>query len=319
MTRVVRRGHDLDVRRLGALGARGAARAPPGPRLLLPVPLPAGRDRSAAPNRPAPGSRCDAELRVGVVPGLRLRLLLVVPAHRRGRHRLRPPPRRLRLRVRHRPQRRPSGDAGPRGRRALAGRTFREWRMQHALHKQRPAAPAHPPPVPVRRHVGRPRGLQRLRQHPRLQRRRRRLVAAAAYQACWEHHAGLGGGPLQVGEIRASTAGCRAATCCRSTCSTAGSTATCRRAGGARRRPARRRTTRRSACWAADRRMAVRRPRRSDARWTVLGNNVMVARLDHDGDLGDLLWNDAWDGFPAARNRLARPDRPASGCATRSS
>lgn len=42
----------------------------------------------------------------------------------------------------------------------------------------------------------------------------------------------------------------------------------------------------------------------STARWNVLGNNVMVSRLDHDGDLGDLLWHDAWDGFPAARNRL---------------
>jgi alkaline phosphatase D len=42
----------------------------------------------------------------------------------------------------------------------------------------------------------------------------------------------------------------------------------------------------------------------STAQWNILGNNVMLARLDHDGDLGDLLWHDAWDGFPAARNRL---------------
>ncbi len=40
------------------------------------------------------------------------------------------------------------------------------------------------------------------------------------------------------------------------------------------------------------------------ARWNLLGSNVMMARLDHDGDQGDLLWHDAWDGFPAARNRL---------------
>jgi alkaline phosphatase D len=40
------------------------------------------------------------------------------------------------------------------------------------------------------------------------------------------------------------------------------------------------------------------------ATWNAVGNNVMMARLDHDGDLGELLWNDAWDGFPAARNRL---------------
>jgi alkaline phosphatase D len=42
----------------------------------------------------------------------------------------------------------------------------------------------------------------------------------------------------------------------------------------------------------------------SGARWNAFGNNVMIARLDHDGAAGDLLWNDAWDGFPAARNRL---------------
>ena len=42
----------------------------------------------------------------------------------------------------------------------------------------------------------------------------------------------------------------------------------------------------------------------SQGRWNILGNNVMVARLGHDGAAGDLLWHDAWDGFPAARNRL---------------
>jgi alkaline phosphatase D len=42
----------------------------------------------------------------------------------------------------------------------------------------------------------------------------------------------------------------------------------------------------------------------SPARWNILGSNVMLARLDHDGAAGDLLWHDAWDGFPAARNRL---------------
>jgi alkaline phosphatase D len=44
--------------------------------------------------------------------------------------------------------------------------------------------------------------------------------------------------------------------------------------------------------------------RDSRARWNVLASNVMLARLDHDGDAGKLLWHDAWDGFPAARNRL---------------
>jgi alkaline phosphatase D len=49
-----------------------------------------------------------------------------------------------------------------------------------------------------------------------------------------------------------------------------------------------------------------RRLRHSDARWNVLGNNVMVSRLDHDGPLGDVVWHDAWDGYPAARERLTR-------------
>jgi len=44
----------------------------------------------------------------------------------------------------------------------------------------------------------------------------------------------------------------------------------------------------------------------SEARWDVLANNVMMARLDHDGTRGDLLWNDSWDGFPAARNRVTK-------------
>ncbi|VXC29254.1 alkaline phosphatase D family protein [Nocardioides sp. AX2bis] len=44
--------------------------------------------------------------------------------------------------------------------------------------------------------------------------------------------------------------------------------------------------------------------RRSRAQWDVLASNVMVARLDHDGPSGDRLWHDAWDGFPAARQRL---------------
>ncbi|MFC6014994.1 alkaline phosphatase D family protein [Plantactinospora solaniradicis] len=42
----------------------------------------------------------------------------------------------------------------------------------------------------------------------------------------------------------------------------------------------------------------------SSARWNILGSNVMLARLDHDGAAGERLWHDAWDGYPAARNRL---------------
>ncbi|WP_202919031.1 alkaline phosphatase D family protein [Saccharothrix deserti] len=42
----------------------------------------------------------------------------------------------------------------------------------------------------------------------------------------------------------------------------------------------------------------------SRARWNILGSNVMLGRLDHDGATGNRLWHDAWDGYPAARNRL---------------
>jgi alkaline phosphatase D len=30
----------------------------------------------------------------------------------------------------------------------------------------------------------------------------------------------------------------------------------------------------------------------------------MMSRLDHDGPAGNRLWHDAWDDFPAARNRI---------------
>jgi alkaline phosphatase D len=46
--------------------------------------------------------------------------------------------------------------------------------------------------------------------------------------------------------------------------------------------------------------------RRSDARWNIIGNQVLIAELDHDGDAGDLFWNDSWDGYPAARTRITR-------------
>jgi alkaline phosphatase D len=42
----------------------------------------------------------------------------------------------------------------------------------------------------------------------------------------------------------------------------------------------------------------------SHARWNVLANSVMMGRLDHDGPDGDIIWHDAWDGFPAARKRV---------------
>ncbi|MEJ7741143.1 MAG: alkaline phosphatase D family protein [Nocardioidaceae bacterium] len=56
---------------------------------------------------------------------------------------------------------------------------------------------------------------------------------------------------------------------------------------------------------------------RSGARWDVLANNVMMGRLDHDGPNGDTLWHDAWDGFPAGRNRVTDPSSSMPVSATR--
>ena len=46
--------------------------------------------------------------------------------------------------------------------------------------------------------------------------------------------------------------------------------------------------------------------KRSDARWNFVGNQVLMAELDHDGHApgDDLFWNDSWDGYPGARNRI---------------
>ena len=46
------------------------------------------------------------------------------------------------------------------------------------------------------------------------------------------------------------------------------------------------------------------RLRRNRARWTVLANQVMVTELDHDPGPGTVHWQDSWDGYPAARQRM---------------
>ncbi len=56
----------------------------------------------------------------------------------------------------------------------------------------------------------------------------------------------------------------------------------------------------------AQERWLYRGLQRSRTEWDFLASNVMLARLDHDGPTGSRLWHDAWDGFPAARNRLTR-------------
>jgi len=44
---------------------------------------------------------------------------------------------------------------------------------------------------------------------------------------------------------------------------------------------------------------------RSDARWNFIAQQVLMAQLDHDPAPNvQRFWNDSWDGYPAARNRI---------------
>ena len=222
-----RRGHELrrearqrdDVRRVGALGARRGEGTAAGARVLVPV---RGR-RTRQPRRTDPDRTRARELgggsvvRLGVVPGLRLRVLHLLPAHRRGRPRLRAAPRGLRLRVRHERDGREPRDAGAPDRaegaqqpRAVAG---------HPRPLQAGSEPAGgAPAAAVRADVGRPRVLQRLRRRltdpgrtaVRRRRARRRTRRTGSTCRCGRRRASS---PARS----ASTAGCPSAACCSST------------------------------------------------------------------------------------------------------
>jgi alkaline phosphatase D len=43
---------------------------------------------------------------------------------------------------------------------------------------------------------------------------------------------------------------------------------------------------------------------RSGARWNVIANQVMMGQLDHNRGDPRIYWHDAWDGYPAARQRI---------------
>jgi alkaline phosphatase D len=43
---------------------------------------------------------------------------------------------------------------------------------------------------------------------------------------------------------------------------------------------------------------------RSHVRWNVLAQQVLMAELDHKLGSGEIFWNDSWDGYPLARNRI---------------
>ncbi len=43
---------------------------------------------------------------------------------------------------------------------------------------------------------------------------------------------------------------------------------------------------------------------RSRTRWNVIAQQVLMAELDHQIGAGEIFWNDSWDGYPLARNRI---------------
>ncbi|RUR84611.1 alkaline phosphatase [Chlorogloeopsis fritschii PCC 6912] len=43
---------------------------------------------------------------------------------------------------------------------------------------------------------------------------------------------------------------------------------------------------------------------RSQARWNVLAQQILMAELDHKIGSGEVFWNDSWDGYPLARDRV---------------
>ena len=43
---------------------------------------------------------------------------------------------------------------------------------------------------------------------------------------------------------------------------------------------------------------------RSEARWNVIAQQVMMGQLDHDRGDPRIYWHDAWDGYPVARQRI---------------
>jgi alkaline phosphatase D len=42
----------------------------------------------------------------------------------------------------------------------------------------------------------------------------------------------------------------------------------------------------------------------SEARWNVVAQQVLMVELDHAEGDAEIVWTDAWDGYPAARNRV---------------
>ena len=53
-------------------------------------------------------------------------------------------------------------------------------------------------------------------------------------------------------------------------------------------------------------RWLARNLRKSSARWNIIGQQLLIAELEHtlEGYPDEWYWNDAWDGYPLARQRL---------------
>ena len=142
--------------------------------------------------------------------------------------------------------------------------------------------------LPLRRHLGRPRGAQRLRQ-PRVAVRRRHLRGSRRrLPGVVRAPAGAPAVARRARTGRGSTDGWPGATWPSSTSSTGGSTAPCRPVGGARRMPATRRTLPRQPCSGDAGALALRRLRRRPGA-------VEPARQQRD------------DGPPRPRRRPGRP------------
>ena len=103
----------------------------------------------------------------------------------------------------------------------------------------------------------------------------------------------------------ASTAGCATAASPSSPCSTTASTAPTIRAATASRCAATRRSSTTTRC-SARRRSAGRAAASgsTDARWNIVGQQLLLAELEHLPYEDERYWNDAWDGYPRARQRL---------------
>ena len=114
--------------------------------------------------------------------------------------------------------------------------------------QERPRPAARPPAVPVDRDLGRPRGLQRLRQHPDRTTTPTTPTCGPPPTRAGTSTSRCGSAGTRPSRRRGSTEPSTGASSPSSTSSTAASTATCRPAAGARPRRAPRRTTPRSRC-----------------------------------------------------------------------